>query len=252
MTPLLPRHKFLGAHDGDFNPNQSTNLDFLDAVDSGFLASLEDPRKVFYPSCKFTTRIVVLGVEDRYVSNEIITSRGASDGIIVDQANVAGVLFNADCPAIMVYESNLRRFALLHGGFRCLMPEVNSLGKRPKSIIDNLFLDFKFDPSQVKVWVTKGIGPCCYGAEHWPEMHDASVDIPIGRATRGSRIGKRSIDLYMLIYKQLLKYKVNPSNIFLETECTCCEGWFIKPSWHSNCRSGLKAGRNAIGFWMRQ
>ncbi|MDO8466550.1 MAG: laccase domain-containing protein [bacterium] len=243
-------HRFLGKQEGDFNPNQPDTHQFLDLLDVSFCSRPDDPQKIFFPSCQFTTRVVALGAEDNKIVSEVVTTKRPADGVVIDKTYVAGLIFNADCPVVCIFEPAKSRFAVLHAGFRCLMPAVDSKGKRGRGIIKAAFEDFKFDVSDVKVWAGMGIGPCCYGAEHWPEMKDQSVDIPIGKATRGARAGKKSIDLIQLIYKQVVAQGVKPTKIELDAECTCCKGYFLAPRFHSNCRSGKQAGRNAVGFWM--
>ncbi len=251
------RHKFLGRNDGNFDPQQIDIHAFIDRIEKSFCSKIEDASKVFFPSCALTTRVVVFGAENYEIAQGCMTTKRPADGIVIDHEDVAGVIFSADAPTILIFEPNKRRFALLHGALRCLLPKVDARGKRPRGIIRAAFEDFKIDPVGVKTWAGVGIGPCCFGCEHHKdspskidEIDDATVNIPVTRATRGPRAGKKSIDLFALIKDQLLAQGVKSDVCELDTECVCCQGNFNHPKFHSNCRSGKAAGRNAIGFWM--
>ncbi|MEK7654335.1 MAG: laccase domain-containing protein [Patescibacteria group bacterium] len=242
------KHKILGKADGNFDPNQPDTRLFIDTLDAKF-GNLDGADKFFFPRCNSTNRVVAWKKENYQLDFD--TTKNDADGIMIDQLRVVGMLFNADDPTIFIYEDKKRRFFLLHGGFRCLVPELKK-GKRERGIIRSTFEDFQIDAGDSKVWVGNGIGPCCYGAEHLPEMTDFSAKVPIGQATRGLRAGKRSVDLYQLIYQQLVEgQKVKPTHMQFDTKCTCCDGMLeLDPKYHSDCRSGQLAGRNAVGFWM--
>lgn len=244
------RHKILGKADGNFDPNQPDTRTFVDLVDLNF-GKMDGADKFFFPRCNSSSRVVGWNKENYQLDFDFYTTRGNADGIMINELRVVGLLFNADSPTIFIYENNKRRFFLLRGAFRCLVPE-RIRGKRDRGIIQAAFEDFKIDPGDAKAWIGMGIGPCCYGAEHLPEMRDFSAKIPLGQATRGPRAGKRSVDLYQLIHHQLVvEQKVKPKHLNFDTKCTCCEGMLEEdPKYHSNCRSGKLAGRNAIGFWM--
>lgn len=244
------RQRFLGRADGNFNPHQVSSRDFLERMAHSFCSRPDDPDNILIPDCDDTNRVVLLGKENSQLGPKCMTTRNQADGVVIDDIYVAGVIMNADAPVVRIFEPGKTRFAVLRGAFRCLMPMKDSFNKRSRGIIRVAFEDFQFNPKEVQVWAGMGVGPCCYGAEHWPEMNDQSVDIPIGKATRGARKGKKSIDLFELIKKQLLALKVEEANIRIDAECTCCKGYFLGPSYYSNCRSGPSTGRNAIGFWM--
>lgn len=244
------QRRILGKMGGNFDPYQTDPRVFLELLTSSICSQPGDPVKVFFPSHKATNRVVLLGMEDAQMTAKCFTSKTWTDGVVIDRPYAAGAIFSADAPVVCIFEPGRPRFALLRGALRCLMPPVDKKGRRDRSIIRVALEDFKFEVAEIKVWVGMGIGPCCYGAEHFPEMGDQSVDIPIGRATRGPRAGKRSIDLYHLIYKQLVVQGVKPTRIDIEADCVCCKGYFLSPRYHSNCRSGPQAGRNAVAFWM--
>ena len=206
------------------------------------------------PVCGFTNTIVN-GTDRLNLTVEFGIHRSIklADGAILDMCNEGVVIFNADCPVIGVMDRVQRQLAVLHGGFRCLIPEKPRRGPRPKGIIQTLFENFAFDPVRCQAFFGFGIGPCCYGAEHLRELDDdLTLDLPIGRATRGARKGQRSIDLYELIHGQLVAAKLRPESISWNARCTACAGTHFpnEPKYHSHTRQAGNAGRNASIIWM--
>lgn len=246
------KHALWGVQYGDFN------IAFKHGNNSTYLLNKGRERErlsiIFAPTCNFTNRIVRLGEEDMPISSWLIRSRNEADGGIVDECDQGVVIFNADCPIIAVHEATTGRLAVLNGGFRCLVPEKKKGQKnRDRSIIRVLFEDHIFDPKNSKIFFGYGVGPCCYGAGHLEEVDPrftTSDDLPIGKATRGPRVGQRSVDLYQLIYNQLMDMKVPDRNIFRDLTCTSCAGLNARKYW-SHCRDNQHLyGRNAALAWL--
>ncbi len=239
-----------GKKHGDFNPLQL-------GYSSGdyFEQNLERVRQsesldlVFAPKCAFTDRVVELGKDDKEINGWLVRTNQFADGGVVTEPLHAVAILNADCPVVALFDVDAPRLAVMHAGFRCLVPD----NRKQRSIIRAAFDDHGFDPKTVKAFVGYGIGPCCYGAEHVPEVRDPMMgtDLPVGRATRGPRAGKRSIDLSQLAINQLLKIGVFEDNIVRELACTSCAKEQIDDAvefaFHSNVRKDQ--GRNATLLW---
>lgn len=245
--------KFLGATDYyNFDPEDDQAEGLKHVVIWGKKLGVEP---LASPVCGFTTAIVDFSDTGNFeVEENVYRSKKPADGVIVDTYNDGVAMFNADCPIVAILETSKRKLAVLHAGFRCLVPEKPRRGNRPSGIIQTLFEKFSFNPRHCQAFFGFGIGPCCYGAEHWPEINDVTMDLRTGIATRGPRAGQRSIDLYELIKKQLLDMKIEEGGIGSDFRCTSCARTAYpngnKFLYHSKARDGLAAGRNAVIVWM--
>ena len=249
MTPIF--YDSWGKACGNFSP-----------ADQGYQLvsqAIKDAKKdrdigiFFAPNCAFTNRVVAFGEDDDKCDDLFYRTRNPADGGIVSSTKTAVVIFNADCPIVAIYDENAGRLAVLHAGFRCLVP-IGGRNADNRSIIEVAFADHKFRPDEVNVFVGFGIGPCCYGAEHLPEVKAISnMDIPIGRATRGPRAGKQSVDLYTLIRNQLIKIGVPERRIAIDSSGPACarHSDYRSNEYWSNCWDGPAAGRNATFAWFR-
>ena len=196
---------------------------------------------IFTTRFNFTNRVVVLSGEDQRWSDWFVISSEAADGGIVEGLKQGVIYFNADCPIVAVHDRLYGRLAVLHCGFRCLVPH----GGDDRSIIRNLFHQCAFLPSYANVFVGFGIGPCCFGIEHLPEADDPLYRDFFSRTRRGPREGQRSFDLYAYIVKEFLDSGVPITSIEVDERCTACDERF-----HSHCREGPNAGRNAALAWL--
>ncbi len=246
---ILQRAIFGKTH-GDFNPDQGrySSGDNFEMFLNGIYRK-ERVNTMFAPKCSFTNRIAKLGEQDETLQDWLVRTKLAADGGIVEAPEKAVAIFNGDCPVVALFDSNTGRLAVMHAGTRCLIPE----NPRQKSILRVAFEDHGFDPKTVKVFAGFGIGPCCYGAEHLREVRDPFTggNVPVGKATRGRRAGKLSLDLYQLILHQLLGCGVCEDNILLDTQCTSCAKESVAGGmdfkYYSNCRG--EKGRNLSLVW---
>ena len=84
-------------------------------------------RKVFAPRCEFTTRIVTLGQEDAFLATDntwLVRSKQPADGGIVECPEQAVMIFNADCPIVVIFDEQQERLAVLHAGLDFLLPRA--------------------------------------------------------------------------------------------------------------------------------
>jgi copper oxidase (laccase) domain-containing protein len=248
MTPIF--YSSWGKERGNFNPEQDPAA-LLDLINDN--RGKNEIKLFLAPRCAFTNKIVSRGEDDDKWVDWFYRTKSPADGAIVISPKEAVMIFNADCPIVAILDENAGRLAVLHAGFRCLVPAPRK-GADTRSIIRVAFEDHHFKPNEVCVFVGFGIGPCCYGAEHWPELAVTSaMDLPIGRATRGPRAGRRSVDLYALIRNQLFKIGVPAKKIEMDYSCTACarhSGYNNNHYW-SNCWDGRACGRNATFAWFR-
>lgn len=244
------KHALWGTQYGDFNISHRSDNDSMKLLHKRKEREAIDV--FFAPRCNFTNRIVKFGEENDEITDWLVRTKNYADGGIVEDIFQAVVFFNADCPIVVVRDLKKDNLAVLHAGFRCLMPEKKK-GQRDRSIISVLFQDHGFEPKYSKVFFGYGIGPCCYGAENIDEVnpHYPTSDLSIGRVTRNwRRMGQRSIDLGMLIYKQLADSGVPEANISCDFTCTSCAG-YSQPLYWSNARDVGLDSRNAAAAWLQ-
>ena len=235
--------KLLGKKVGNFQYSGSEPRVFLPAFGQLKRHLPVEVQTIFAPKCNFTTNIAATESGDyRKIVEGFSRSRNDADGCIIGTKQ-AGVIFNADCPIIVIFDGSADRLAILHGGFRCLIPEKNG----EVGIIEKLFRDYSFMASIVDVFVGFGIGPCCFGAEHLPEVRAEMAGLPLSRAIRGPRKGQKSLDLYRLIRTQLLQLGVPKKQMEIVRTCIACEG---RKEYYSNCYDGMYCGRNAATAWL--
>ncbi len=249
-----------GREHANYDPSGSDPDYFFGALRD--ITSLYMFRTVFAPACGFTNRVVAIGTDD-YIPDPdndwYVRTRQPADGGVVEDPDVPVMIFNADCPIVVLNDDLRYRIAVLHAGLRCLVPparmDKRADPKDKRSIIQVAFDDFSFNPRATSVFVGFGIGPCCYGAEKHREMQDATLDLPIGRATRGLRAGQRSIDLYQLITDQLTRLGVPEDKILIDSRCTACAGHYnditnmCQRSFYSHSQDRGMGGRNASFAW---
>lgn len=197
---------------------------------------------LFTTRSHFTNRVVAKSGADQRWTDWFIISREVADGGIVEGVRQAVVYFTADCPITAVYDPIYGRLGVLHSSFRCLV----SKGGLGESIVRALFREHGFSPQSAKVFVGFGIGPCCYGIEHFREDLWARFFRNFtSHARRGPREGQLSFDLHAFIVSELLASGVPIESIEVDYHCTACD-----ESFHSHCREGPEAGRNAALAWL--
>lgn len=206
-------------------------------------------KRLFFPNPNsrfFTNRIVPCDRNCELFFDGFLTlSKEPADGGMVFDSNYAVAFTVADCPITALFEpGEPARLAVLHSGFRGLVRET--LGEL--SIIKAAFEKLKFNPDQVRVFVGFGIGPCCYGAEHLPEVRNMELPLPLSRAIRGPRRGQVSVDLYKLIRGQLLECGVPLERITFDSTCTACAG-DRERLYYSHTWEGRDTGRNLALAW---
>lgn len=245
MPRRVVHRDIYGKLDGNFSPHQPME-DFLRSVRKLREANPQ-LETIFAPKCDFTTRIVKLGEEDEVWDAGFVRTKNPADGGIVEKPNQAIAIFNADCPVVSIFDEEKGRLAVLHAGFRCLIPE----DKSRFSILETAFAKYGFNGERVKVFCGFGIGPCCYGGKHlgigrWSGFLT-------GRVTRGPRSEQKSFDLYEQIFTELVVMdEVPPENMLIDKTCTACKINYGKHLYHSNVYEGKSAGSNAVLIWYEE
>jgi copper oxidase (laccase) domain-containing protein len=202
---------------------------------------------VYALRCDHTTEIADFGAVDKVMWSEgfgLIES--VADGIVVAEGGFGIMVANADCPVVIVVEEGSGRVAILHASFRTLVPQ----DPMAFSIIDRLFDDHGFNPPQARVWIGFGIGQCCYGLEHHPDLQRIPSQLRSARATHGPRRGQVAVDLHGVVQWRFGRFGVHANRIERDRRCTGCSGRsnLSGREYHSTVwdgSDGKPVGRNA-------
>lgn len=159
----------------------------------------------------------VHGTEVLYAAEtEVYPARPAADGVLFAPGDSAGTLRFGDCaPVLICCIGDTPWLLALHSGFRGTLGNISSHGiavARERFGHNGKLYAF--------------VGPCISG-----KCYDRNLDDPSSLEaerlfTPGSvRRGKKSvfIDLKAQIVSQLVSAGVSPVDIFVETQCTCCD-----------------------------
>lgn len=247
MALQNPQRRLFGKDTGNFRFDPDNRRPFYYSM-LGIQKEIPEVSNFFSPNCEFTNRIAEVGSEEVVKDSFLRKTRQPADGGIVMSVNHAVAIFNADCPVTAVFDPIHERLAVLHSGFRCLVREDPS----ELSIIDVLFKRHNFVPDFVKAFIGFGIGPCCFGAEHLPEVSGMTMPLPLSRAIRGPGKGQVSIDLIQLAKGQLIKLGVLPELITMDRTCTACDGGKYYSNYYEGWQKGQdpsSVGRNAALVW---
>ena len=260
------QRKFFGKETGNFQFSHANQRSFFTAI-RRVRKNIQQVTTIFSPACGFTSRILSVSedsIELRprhfvlptdLAEMTIERSNGAADGGIAENDGQAIAIFNADCPVTAIFDKEHSRLGVLHTGFRSLVPE----NPVEPNIIEALFAHHGFISGDVEAFLGFGIGPCCYGAEHFSEVQRGTVirsngdevSLPLAKAIRGPRKGQTAVDLYTLIRSELLRLGVHGDQIMINKACTACAGRERGGAglYYSNTWEGKATGRNAVLVW---
>lgn len=209
-------------------------------------------RHLIIPRLAFTT--AVLHVPSRNAYEAMLTvPNDEGDGVCVSGTGIAVGIPVADCLVTTIMSGDT--FSVLHTGFRNLVPEDGGA-----SIITQALQESCFENrDNVTAYISRGIGPCCYAADHWPEVQrDDPVIRPfIWNTTVGSPIGKPSLDLHALAKDQCVREGILEQNIRVDAFCTSCANRDGVYQYYSHARAkaaGTKEreGRNLLIAYLRR
>lgn len=136
-----------------------------------------------------------------------------TDGLATSEPGVGLVVTAADCPPVLLWDSEASLVAAVHSGWRGTARRIV-----PKAVEQLCARGAR--PSRLRAGIGPGIGPCCYEvgaevAEHVPAAFRGAV-------VRRGEGGSRRLDLPLWIERQLLESGVEPSRIERMPLCTAC------------------------------
>jgi polyphenol oxidase len=145
---------------------------------------------------------------------------GEGDALLTNQRRLAVSVRSADCFPILLADTRTKTVAAVHAGWRGTAAQV------VRRTIDEMWLKFRTEASEVRAAIGPGIGACCY-----------TVGNEVSRQFGVS--GPTSLDLAAENRKQLLAAGLANAHIDWIGQCTSCD----PATFHSYRRAKEQAGR---------
>ncbi len=135
------------------------------------------------------------------------------DILITDQPGVGVLIKQADCQAIILFDSRRRVLALVHAGWRGLVAGVveEALSLLPK--------EFDSRPEDLWAAISPSLGPCC------AEFRDYQKIFP--PEFWSFQVKKDYFDLPAITREKLLRGGLSKEKIFISGICTKCQPEFF-------------------------
>ena len=176
------------------------------------------------------------------VSSGVLTdSTPEADGLVATQAGEAVAIATADCVPVLLTDTEGRRVAAIHAGWRGTLARITEAGVKALYAAGAR-------PGSVEAAIGPCIGPCCFEVE--ADFRDRFAE-SLGEITAGAwqdgRPGHGSLDLRLLNRRQLELAGLAPEAIHDIGGCTFCgPGGFA-----SYRRDGSRAGRQLSWIGVR-
>ncbi|MBA3022704.1 MAG: peptidoglycan editing factor PgeF [Proteobacteria bacterium] len=131
------------------------------------------------------------------------------DALITNQPGVGIMIQQADCQAVVLYDSKKRVVANVHAGWR------GSVANIVAKTIEEMNSQFGCEPSQIKAAISPSLGPCC------AEFVNFAVELP--ESFHQFQITPNYFDFWAITRSQLQDAGVIPGNIQAAGVCTRCD-----------------------------
>lgn len=180
--------------------------------------NVRENRTRFYQALSIAAERVVLcrqvhGAEVHWVEAPGVIDQ--CDGLITDTPDLYLVIGVADCHTVFLTTGDRQVVAALHAGWRGTAQRILPWAVR---MIQERH---GYEPSQIEVGISPGIGGCCYevGEEVADQFPSAACDI---------RGGSIYLDLAWTLARQAEKAGIPSHQIYQANQCTSCnpEHWF--------------------------
>ncbi|MEO5357413.1 MAG: peptidoglycan editing factor PgeF [Nitrospirae bacterium YQR-1] len=167
-------------------------------------------KALFMPVQRHTDTIVVLRKNTSLPPPDTV-----ADAVISDREDVVTGVQSADCVPILVFDKARKVTASVHAGWRGTAQEI--LG----GVLGRFFSEFKSDAADIVMALGPSIRSCCYevGDEVIAAVSEATGE---GDYVCIQSAGGKHIDLSTANKIQAVSLGVNPENIWISPECTCC------------------------------
>lgn len=134
-----------------------------------------------------------------------------TDGLVTNIADIALVVFSADCVPVLLYDPKARAIAAIHAGWR---GTVKHIAAKTVGVMKEAFGS---NPQDILAAIGPSIGPCCFEfGEDAPSYFGKDI-------LQKKSDGKYLVDIWKYNSEQLTEAGVNPRNIDISRVCTVCE-----------------------------
>jgi len=141
---------------------------------------------------------------------------GSADGLISKTPGLALIGRSADCPLVLVADSNGGAVGMFHAGWRGVT------GGIAKAFVRKFVARFDADPAALAACICPSVGACCY--EVGTDVQDSAV-AGLGKGAMkffAYRKGKLHFDMQGCICDQLLRVGLTRQNVHQASVCTIC------------------------------
>lgn len=130
------------------------------------------------------------------------------DAIITNQKNVGVLIQQADCQAVMLYDSSSQLVAGIHCGWRGSVQNI--IGATVKEMV----IKRGSKPTRLQAAISPSLGPCC------AEFKNYAQELP--ETFHSFKTEKNHFDFWQISTRQLLECGVLKKNIEIAGVCTSC------------------------------
>jgi YfiH family protein len=158
---------------------------------------------------------------------------GQADALVTDRLGLGLAGFSADCPLILVADTEGPAVGIAHASWRGTVQRI------ARRLVEALAGDFGAEPSNLVACISPSAGPCCYevGADVVAAAADGLGDDSERFFPR--RAGRRCFDLWSANRQELLAAGLRAENVHVAGVCTICRNELF-PSYRAE---GAAAGR---------
>ena len=141
------------------------------------------------------------------------------DGLITDEAQTPLLGLSADCPLVVIVDSNRPALGIAHSGWR------GTVDKMPERLIGQMRDAFDMNPANAIAVISPCAKSCCYEIKQ-----DVSELVKAASNLAGQHIrtedGAMYLELGTLIAEQLTASGISQKRIHLPDQCTICDRGF--------------------------
>ena len=158
------------------------------------------------------------------------------DGLMTAIPGVTLVVFSADCIPVLLCDPVRRVIAAVHSGWRGTAAGIVTRA------VERMREVYGCRPEDIRAAVGPGIGPCCFEThEDVPNAMMAAVATPALPYIKIKENGKFTVDLKGINARRLELAGLDPANIAVSGDCTCC----MADKYWSHRRQGSERGSMA-------
>lgn len=160
------------------------------------------------------------------------------DGLVTDEADLALIVFTADCIPILLADEKRPIVAAAHAGWRGTVADI--AGRAVEAMVR-----LGSDPNDIRAAIGPCISKCCF--ETGPEVPAAVRDVlgASGEAfvSPGHSAGKSLVDLKGVNRALLMRAGLRAESIEVCEECTVCES---DKFWSHRATGGVRGSQGAV------